>query len=220
MKVIECGKNQNVTYYDGKESSIHESQDGELYFYQAFIGKHSIDIQKGDSLWMLDDDKQSISVYKGPISIKSNFVATIIRGYMSPKKKVYIDTNTNLPYVNGCSTRQMVQTERIGDPTYQLLQIPSGSSEQAHHIHSTTRVVYILSGYGWSHVGMDTSIQKTRLEPGMIGVFDPMTPHHFETDNDALEPLIVLPLHIYSSSGVAEFSHPMFHGSYLMNQGN
>ena len=220
MKVIDCGLNQSVTYYSPGETGVYEAKDGELYYYKTYIGEHTISVEKGDSIWYINDDRDMVKVIKGPVDINSKYNATVIRGFMTPEKHVKLDTNTNLPYVNGCSTRQIIHTERMGDPTYQLLQIPGGSSEQAHHIHSTTRVVFILSGYGYSYVGMDANIVKTRLEPGMVGVFDPMTPHHFETESDANEPLIVLPLHICSSNGALEFNHPMFSGSYLMNQGH
>jgi hypothetical protein len=45
-----------------------------------------------------------------------------------------------------------------------------------------------------------------------------MCPHHFETPYD--EPLVVVPLHIFSATPGAETMHPMFNGTYLMNQGN
>lgn len=220
MKIIECGMNQNVTYIEQTESFVYESKEGELYYYQTYVGEHSIDVQKGDSIWYVGDNKDEVHVKKGPVTINSMHVATVIRGFMSPEKSTKLDTNTNLPYVNGCSTRQLIHPERLGDPTFQLLQIPAGSSEQAHHIHSTPRIVYVLRGKGWSTVGMENKMQKTALIPGLVGIFDPMTPHHFETDSDASEPLIVLPLHIHSSSGSVEFSHPMFNGSHLMNHGH
>lgn len=220
MKVIKCGMNQGVTYYEPGSQAVYEAKNGELYYYQTYIGNHTVEVSKGDSAWFLSEDKRQVSVIKGPIAVTSHHILTVIRGYMSPEKHTILDTNTNLPYVNGCSTRQLMHAERLGDPTYQLLQIPGGSKEQAHHIHSTTRIVYVLSGKGWSQVGLEKNMQKTRLEAGMVGVFDPMTPHHFETDADVEEPLIVIPLHIYSSSGGVEFNHPMFNGSYLMNQGH
>jgi quercetin dioxygenase-like cupin family protein len=220
MKIIDCGMSQSVSYYSAGDNGVYEAKEGELYYYNTYVGKHSIDVEKGDSAWFLSDDKTTISSIKGPVSIDSKYVLTVLRGYMSPEKHIKLDANTNLPYVNGCSTRQLIHAERLGDPTYQLLQIPAGSHEQAHHIHSTTRVVYVLSGFGWSHVGMEGNLEKTRLEPGMVGIFDPMTPHHFETDSDAQEPLIVLPLHICSAHGLDEFNHPMFSGSFLMNQGH
>jgi len=220
MKVIDCGMAQSVTYYSPGDQGVYESKEGELYYYQSYIGEHTVEVQRGDSAWLISDDKTTVSSFKGPRTVTSKHVVTILRGYMSPEKHIKLDANTNLPYVNGCSTRQIIHAERIGDPTYQLLQIPGGSHEQAHHIHSTTRVVYVLSGYGWSHVGMEGNLEKTRLEPGMVGIFDPMTPHHFETDSDAKEPLIVLPLHVCSANGAVEFNHPMFYGSYLMNQGH
>ena len=79
----------------------------------------------------------------------------MIRGYRTENKSVELGTNTVLPYVNGCSTRQVFPPDRAGDPTLQLLKIPPHSSEQAHHIHSTVRVVYVLEGWGHSIVGMN-----------------------------------------------------------------
>jgi hypothetical protein len=42
-----------------------------------------------------------------------------------------------------------------------------------------------------------------------------MCPHHFETQN---EPLKVLPVHIWSAlPGGAEYDHPMFNGTFLID---
>lgn len=99
----------------------------------------------------------------------------------------------------------------MGDPTLQLLYIPPYTSEQTHHIHSTSRVVYCLEGSGYSIVGMKGHSIKTTLKVGMVIILEEMTPHHFETENESLK---VIPLHIYSSIGSLEFNHPMFNGTH------
>jgi hypothetical protein len=128
-----------------------------------------------------------------------------------------LNEGTVLPYVNGCSTRQLIYPQRIGDPTLQFLHIPAYSKEQAHHIHSTVRVVYIWKGLGDSIVGMEGKSMTTMLKPGMVCILEPMCPHHFETPHGQC--IEVVPLHVFSSAGAMETQHPMFNGTYLMNQG-
>lgn len=147
--------------------------------------------------------------------IHSRHMATVIRGYMPEDKTTTIHQGTTLPYVNGCSTKQLFTAERPGDPTLQLLYMPPHTTEQAHHIHSTARVVYVLSGRGTSIVGIDSKIIRQTLVPGMVCVLEPMCPHHFETKD---EPLMCIPLHIYSSVGRQEWNHPMFHGTHLIDR--
>lgn len=217
-KTLNCGRNQDVTYFAPEADGYFEAQEGELYYYQMVKGKDiEYSLDRGDTAYILDAANKKIIVISTEGVIHIPNAAVIVRGYMSPEKTASLKANTNLPYVNGCSTRQIIHAERVGDPTVQLLQIPAGSREQSHHIHSTTRVVFVLDGEGFSHVGMENNLVTTKLEAGMVGIFDPMTPHHFETDN---ETLTVIPVHIYSSTGQAEFNHPMFNGTYLMNQGH
>ena len=101
-----------------------------------------------------------------PAHVTSHHVVTVIRGYMSEDKSSAIIRKTNLPYVNSCSTKQVFPPERLGDPTLQLLDIPPYSTEQAHHIHSTVRVAYILSGTGRSIVGMGEHYVTEKLYHG------------------------------------------------------
>ena len=149
--------------------------------------------------------------------MESNEFAVFIRGYAPPEKSASLRSRMTLPYVNGCSTRQIFPPERIGDPTLQLLNIPPYSSEQAHHIHSTVRVVHVLAGRGHSVVGMNDASIRTALAPGMMCILDNMCPHHFETDDSKL---LVMPVHVWSTApGGLECVHPMFNGTFLMNQG-
>jgi len=202
-------------YFDGEKSEIHQSRKGDLYTYTAFIGSHSVDVEEGDSLIYLSEDLNTAH-WTANGRQDSQHLAVRLRGYNAGEKSMGIISNTNLPYVNGCSTRQIFPPERAGDPTFQQLTLPPFTSEQAHHIHSTVRVVYVLRGYGWSIVGQKNETEKTELRPGMVCLLDPMSPHHFET---ADEWLTVLPVHVFSSTGAQEFNHPMFNGTHLMNQG-
>ena len=215
IKNIKCGRNQKVTYINN-EKGVFGSGIRDLYHYQCYVGEYEIEVENGDSVWYLDVDNNIVKVSKGPKRIHSKTLATVIRGYQSPEKSNSLVDSTNLPYVNGCSTRQLIHAERLGDPTCQLLQIPPGSKEQSHHIHSTARVVYVLSGRGWSVVGMEEKSEAVQLLPGMVAIFDPMTPHHFETEASSEEPLIAIPLHIFSSPGGVEYNHPMFNGTHLV----
>jgi mannose-6-phosphate isomerase-like protein (cupin superfamily) len=133
-----------------------------------------------------------------------------IFGYTPESRSSTFGKFTDLPYINGCSSKQLINPVRPGDPTWQMLYIPPFTSEQAHHIHSTARVVYVHSGKGLSHVGSAGNTTQHVLQPGMVVVLDKMIPHHFSTTD---EPLVVLPLHIFSST-TEEHDHPMFRGTY------
>lgn len=218
--MAECIHNDNnkqtldafrVEYFSSGECDVTTSPVGDLYFYKAYIGDHDINIELGDCAFYVNDEMTEAFIRKGPARIHSTRLATIIRGYMPEDKSSTITGWTNLPYVNGCSTKQIFPPERIGDPTLQLLDIPPHSAEQAHHIHSTARVVLVLRGNGYSVVGMGKSVIRERLYPGKVVVLHKMSPHHFETDCDRL---IVLPLHVFSSTGAMEKNHPMFNGTH------
>ncbi len=206
------GKNLfGVHYFETSESTIFESAPGQLYYFKSFIGNNNIEVENGDCIYYFDADLENALVKKGPCKIESKHLATIIRGYMPPNAQVSMEGVTTLPYINGCSTKQLFPPIRLGDPTLQYLHIPPHSMEQKHHIHSTVRVVLILSGKGKSIVGMEGKTEETELYAGKACIFEPMAPHHFINYSD--EPLICLPLHIYSSVGHQEKNHPMFNGT-------
>lgn len=201
-----------VNYYETSEKNIVHAEDDDLYHYTTYIGQHEIQLERGDCIYFVSDDRTTAHLKRGPQKISSTHIATVIRGYMPEEKSSTFTTRTNLPYVNGCSTKQIFSPDRPGDPTLQLLQIPPFSSEQAHHIHSTVRVAYIVKGSGRSIVGMEQKNVIEDLYPGKVCILQKMCPHHFETDH---EHLLVLPLHIFSSVGAIEQSHPMFNGTHM-----
>jgi mannose-6-phosphate isomerase-like protein (cupin superfamily) len=201
-----------VQYFEPNDNLVVEAKENDLYFFTTYVGQHNIDLERGDCAYYISADKKTAYLHRGPKQIDSAHVATVIRGYMPENKSCEIVTKTNLPYVNGCSTKQVFAPDRVGDPTLQILDIPPYSSEQAHHIHSTVRVAYILSGTGRSIVGMNDKNIVEDLYPGKVVVLEKMCPHHFETDGDHL---IVLPLHVYSSVGGLENNHPMFNGTHM-----
>ena len=141
----------------------------------------------GKSSFDISDDKEQAVLKNGKKTVRSLHCATVIRGYNPPSKLNSLKEHTFLPYVNGCSTRQIFPPERLGDPTLQLLYIPPFSSEQAHHIHSTARVVYCLEGEGESVVGLNGHTIRRKLEAGMVIVLEEMSPHHFETKEQGLK---------------------------------
>ena len=118
---------------------------------------------------------------------------------------------TDLPYINGCSTKQLIHAARPGDPTFQCLYIPTGTSEQAHHIHATPRVVYVAQGRGKSIVGTPGQNSEYELNEGDVIILGKMIPHHFVTEESDL---LVLPVHVYSTIGQQEFDHPMYNGTH------
>ena len=185
--------------------------ESDSYYYEVFVGGYVIDIHRGDCVFWLDSSLRRAHVTRGPQRIESAVFATLIRGFSPDNRSCEFSDSTVLPYVNGCSTKQVFPPERPGDPTLQLLKMPAFSSEQAHHIHSTVRSVFVLSGKGRCLVGMQRQTSVTELNPGTVCVFDKMCPHHFETDDS---PLVVLPVHVWSTTPGAENLHPMFSGTF------
>lgn len=179
-----------------------------LYAHTIYTGKHEIEVEKGDTAWVVFDC--SARIIPGPAVVESEQMCVVIRGYQCVGKQAFIDGgDTNLPYINGCSTDQIFHPVRVGDPTLQKLHIPPFATEQKHHIHSTPRIVLVQSGTGDSVIGMQDK-DRYRLEPGDVIILNKMEPHHFET---ADESLTVLPLHIFSST-VLEHNHPMKNGTF------
>lgn len=187
------------------------SADNDLYYYEVFIGGHEVKVENGDCAYFLSKSKSEASVVRGPVTIKSYHIATIVRGYRPENKTSELSLSTYLPYINGCSTKQIFPPERPGDPTLQMLHIPPYAHEQFHHIHSTVRVVYILDGVGKSVVGLQSNTKSIALNKGDIVILNKMCPHHFETQENSIT---VLPLHIFSTTGDFEFNHPMFLGTH------
>ncbi len=203
-------------YYPQGKRDIYEADEDQAYYFKTFIGTHAIEVYFGDSIYYISENKNQAHVAKGPTKITSHHCATVIRGFMGSPVTASLKEKTVLPYVNGCSTRQIIYPQRLGDPTLQYLKIPAYSKEQAHHIHSTARVVYVLRGSGESIVGMEGMSTSVKLEEGMVCILEPMSPHHFETPyGEAIE---VIPLHVFSSTGALETMHPMFNGTHMMNQ--
>jgi len=179
-----------------------------LYAHTIYTGKQTVMVEEGDSAWIVNKD--NAQVVSGPATVETENMCVVIRGYVCPNKTVDIDgENTNLPYINGCSTDQLFHPIRPGDPTLQKLFIPSYASEQKHHIHSTGRIVFVHKGKGWSFVGMKGQ-EKYLLEEGDVIILDKMEPHHFETGEESIT---VIPLHIYSSTPL-EHNHAMKIGTH------
>ncbi len=202
-------------YFAPGTTEVFEARPTNLYFYRAYVGAHTVTVETGDCVFWIGDEGRSACLRRGPARIQSRHLATVIRGYMPEDKTTTMHQGTTLPYVNGCSTKQLFPAERPGDPTLQLLCMPPNTTEQAHHIHSTARVVYILSGRGTSIVGIGDQIARQELTPGMVCVLEPMCPHHFETSGDSL---LCIPLHIFSTIGRQELDHPMFNGTHLIDR--
>lgn len=199
-------------YWNADEVDVYESAPNDLYRYTAYIGSHNLpSIPRGGSHLMVGGSRRAVIWTAETREQESEHLAVHIPGYQCGEKSVSLSERVNLPYVNGCATRQLFAPERIGDPTFQQLTMPPFTSEQVHHIHPTARVVYVLEGKGWSIVGQAGDEEETELLPGMTCILDPMCPHHFRTE---ATPLTVLPIHIYSSTPESmENNHPMFNGT-------
>ena len=199
-----------VAYIEPGQHCDIEAAKQDLYYYRVYIGRHHFKLSVGDCVYTLSDDKTTAHLQRGPTTVTSCHIATVIRGYTPGNKTAELSLDAVLPYVNGCATRQIFPPERIGDPTLQMLYMPPYTQEQIHHIHSTVRVVYVLSGTGESVVGMPNKTLHEPLYPGKVVVLQKLCPHHFVTESSHLR---VMPLHIYSAYGQAELNHPMYHGT-------
>lgn len=195
--------------FSTRDNARAVAAESDPYYYEAYVGSHDIKVERGDCLFSLNQNKTEARLQRGPINITSSNFAVLVRGFAPDNKTSQFSRQTVLPYINGCSTKQIFAPDRPGDPTLQLLFIPPSTTEQHHHIHSTARCVYVLSGSGVCVLGMGNQ-HRIPLEAGMMCVFDPMSPHHFETQK---EPLWVLPVHVWSSSE-AEHHHPMYQGTF------
>jgi len=205
-----------VNYYSSLLPAKYVASNDQAYYFEVIIGDHNknIEVKFGDCIYFLSDDLKQCILKRGPCSVKSLHCATIIRGFMPSDISASIYGTTLLPYINGCSTKQLIHPPRPGDPTLQYLRIPPNTSEQLHHIHSTARVVYVYSGKGKSIVGMNDTSVENELLPGSICILNPMCPHHFITSSESH--LEVIPLHIFSSIDKIEHTHPMASGTHLI----
>jgi mannose-6-phosphate isomerase-like protein (cupin superfamily) len=206
-----------VKYFSPGEKARYTAPDDHHYHFESYAGAWTdIEVPLGGCAFYINADKTEALRTRGPCTISSQHMCVVMPGFKPPNAMKSLRGLTVLPYVNGCSTKQIFPPDRPGDPTLQYLHIPANSAEQAHHIHSTVRVVYILGGRGISVVGMDEQSVTEELKPGMVCVLDPMCPHHFETPFG--EKLICVPFHVFSTVPGSEANHPMFNGTFLMNQ--
>lgn len=206
-------RSHGVAYHEAGTNIIVRAEDDDLYDYQVFIGHHHMQVERGDSLYYLSDNKKIAYLNRGTFSTASTHWGVITRGYMPENKSCGLLTKMTLPYINACSARQVFPPERPGDPTLQLLTIPPYTKEQAHHVHSTVRVVYVLAGQGICVVGTPGKTVVRDLSVGMTVILQKMCPHHFETSE---QNLLVLTLHIFSSLGSLEKNHPMYNGTAIL----
>lgn len=205
-------KKYGAHYFTPEMKGKFHSSSQDLYRFTAYFGnKEGLYVEGGDSLITLQEGNNcDYAVWlSGPGVLDVSRFGVVLRGYDPGEKLSGLATGVNLPYVNGCATRQIFPPERQGDPTLQQLTIPPHTSEQVHHIHATARVVYVLRGCGYSIVGQAGETEETELYDGMLCILEPMCPHHFRTED---EYLTVLPVHVFSS-GLGENNHPMFNGT-------
>jgi len=198
----------NIVKYSKDEMTTVVSNANDLYSYKVFIGKHTVPVGSDESLWYVEGDTVKTAVSK---NITVDQCGVIIKGYTPFDRSCQINHWATLPYIDGCATTQLLPPIRVGDPTFQMLHMPPHSSEQAHHIHSTARIVYVYQGYGECIYGTKVKNHSMPLEEGDTLILDKMVPHHFITHEKSL---VVLPLHVWSSPGKDEFNHPMFNGTH------
>jgi len=199
----------SYSIYNSSEVTTVSSKALDLYQYQLYTGKQTIPTSSRNSYWYICNNTV-ISTSGTGQDIDSDIMCVEIFGYTPETRTSTYSRYTDLPYINGCSSKQLITPNRLGDPTWQLLLLPPYTAEQSHHIHSTSRIVYVAEGRGRSIIGQEGHTTEIDLTPGTIIVLDKMVPHHFITTN---EPLLVLPLHVYSSVA-SEKMHPMFNGTH------
>lgn len=191
-------------------TSIVVSTAKDLYQYRCFVKSQAVVTSNQCSYWYLDG--KEVGCFTGNGEVFAGFeVCVEILGYTPETRTSTYTRGTDLPYLNGCSTKQLISPNRPGDPTWQLLQMAPNATEQKHHMHSTARIVYVISGEGKSVVGMPGAQETYALTPGMVLILDKMEPHHFTS---GVNGLLVAPLHVFST-GTNEFNHPMFAGTHL-----
>jgi hypothetical protein len=192
------------------DAQVIDCEPTELYQHKVYVGQHSIQTNIRSSYWYVNGNQVACVTGTGDV-LHSTTMCVEIFGYTPEDRTSTFGRGTDLPYINGCSTKQLINPARHGDPTFQYLYIPAGTSEQAHHIHATPRIVYVAQGHGKSIVGTPGANKEYPLNQGDVIILGKMIPHHFETiDSD----LVVLPLHVYSTSGQQEFDHPMYNGTH------
>lgn len=195
---------------NSSKSQIIESSTNDLYQYKVYVGINSVYLDPKSSYWYIDDS--AVVCRSGDsTTYVSKYMCVEIYGYTPETRTSSFNKGTDLPYINGCSTKQLIPAVRPGDPTFQMLYIPAGTSEQAHHIHATPRVVYVARGCGESIVGSRNKHVSYPLNEGDVIILPKMMPHHFKTEDSDL---VVLPVHIFSTIGSEEFNHPMFNGTH------
>ena len=193
---------------DGKPKIVYSGKNS-MYHFKVFFGQKATTVKSGDSFWFLDNKLEIACILRGPKKVTSNHLGILLRGYTCPEKTAEINYHTFLPYINGCSTRQIFPPERPGDPTWQLLQIPSKTREQMHHVHSTDRIAFVLKGSGKVIFGQKNNFTEQKLKENYICCIKTMTAHHFEAD----EELRILAFHVFSTVGALELNHPMYLGT-------
>jgi len=161
------------------DTESYHGEENDLYYYCVYVGKASLIVEPMDSIWYVQDGY--VASHRGG-EVHSTEMAVVIRGYTPPKRIAEINTCPVLPYINGCATSQLLPPIRIGDPTFQLLSMPPHTSEQAHHIHSTARVVFVYEGSGICEHGSKGHTESMSLEKGDVLIIDKMYPHHFVTE--------------------------------------
>lgn len=198
-------------FFDVGEKGSLRSQESDPYQYQLFVGEHVVRVEAGDCAYWLSENSKVAHLDRGPCEIRSLHFLAIVRGFAPESKTSTLTRGTVLPYINGASTKQIFAPDRPGDPTLQLLLMPPHTMEQAHHIHSTARLVYVLEGSGISVVGQKGNTSTQILKAGMTIALDRMCPHHFKSFEESL---LVMPVHVWSSIGRDESNHPMFNGTF------
>ncbi len=117
-----------------------------------------------------------------------------------------VEWTGRLRYIDGCSDTVLVSPVVRGDPSLNLLHLPSGVT-QSDHQHPSVRVGMVVAGSGRCVIDRADTHE---LVPGMVFVLPPRRTHRFETVDAEL---LVIAWHPDSDVGPTDDDHPMLNAT-------
>jgi hypothetical protein len=154
----------------------------------------------------------------GPFELVSNGQVELIirRGYLGLQHiGGLIEPWGRLKYIDGCTDTMLIAPARRGDPCYNVLYFPPGTT-QTSHVHPSLRAGLVIGGEGVCK----TPSGDHALVPGNLFFLPPETSHSFHTANAAgfsqgRAALTVLAFHPDSDCGPTDTDHAMLNRTYF-----
>ncbi|HPH64493.1 MAG TPA: AraC family ligand binding domain-containing protein [Kofleriaceae bacterium] len=117
-----------------------------------------------------------------------------------------LEATGRLRYIDGCTDTLLLAPWRKGDPCFNHLHIPAGTS-QSSHVHPSLRIGIIAKGSGVCR----TPQGESPLRPGTAFVLAPQQVHCFITHDASLD---VVVFHPDSDTGPTDEDHPMLNRTW------